>query len=92
MRAQKTQNTATFEVPRYAVVGRRYECVWKSMLKRAVLSYNQRYDFRIRELTGILIIVGLPTLLRKDWRSWLGELINLKALKRLHRFWSFLYA
>jgi hypothetical protein len=34
MRAQKTQNTAAFEARQYAVAGRRYECEWRSMLKR----------------------------------------------------------
>lgn len=37
MHAQKTQNTAAFEVPLYAVVGRRYEYALKSMLKRQCL-------------------------------------------------------
>ncbi len=37
MHAQKTQNTAAFEVPLCAAVGRRYECALKSMLKRQCL-------------------------------------------------------
>jgi len=32
---------------------------------------------------------GLPTLLPKDWRTWLGELNKINASKRLKRFWSF---
>lgn len=37
MHAQKTQNTAAFEVPLCAAVGRRYEYALKSMLKRQCL-------------------------------------------------------
>ena len=37
MRAQKTQNIAAFEVQQCVVAGRRYECEWRSMLKRQCL-------------------------------------------------------
>lgn len=58
MGAQKTQNTAAFEVPQYAVFGRRYECSWKSMLKRQCLvnfkgttsKFGERVEFPISQV------------------------------------------
>ena len=55
MHAQKTQNTAAFEVPQCAVVGQRYECALKSMLKRQCLvtfkdttsKFGEKFQFSI---------------------------------------------
>ena len=53
---------------------------------------TQKNKTRRQNVFGSRVVAeaGLPTLLHKDWRTWLWGAEQWYALKRLQRFWSFL--